>query len=126
MPSRPFFAPRALEAAMSFHETAPTQHPSWARPIRDLGIQIAGTRLEPVLKEFQEELQQAGIRKLKPHFYLSNEWGVPFGTRALAVPFYLAQPALIGLHADQVGFLEGATRADLLRYLRHEMGHVVN
>jgi len=111
---------------MSFHEATPTRHPSWAKPIRDLGIQIAGTALEPVVKEFEAELERAGVRRLKPRFYLSDEWGVPFDTTAIAIPFYLAKPDLIGLHAEQVGFLEGANRADLLRYLRHEMGHVVN
>jgi hypothetical protein len=30
------------------------------------------------------------------------------------------------LHAKRTGHVEGVGRADLLRYLRHEMGHVVN
>jgi hypothetical protein len=30
------------------------------------------------------------------------------------------------VHARHVGHLEGVSRAELLRYLRHEMGHVVN
>jgi hypothetical protein len=30
------------------------------------------------------------------------------------------------LHAEKVGHIEGFNRADILRYLRHEMGHVVN
>jgi hypothetical protein len=30
------------------------------------------------------------------------------------------------LHAEREGHLEGVGRAELLRYLRHEMGHVVN
>jgi hypothetical protein len=97
-----------------------------ATPIRDLGLTIAGTPLEPVLAQFQKELERAGIRKLKPHFYLSTEWGVPFNTISLAIPFYLARPDLMEVHAEQVGHLEGADRVDLLRYLRHEMGHVVN
>ena len=51
-----------------------------AMPIRDLGLTIEGTRLEPVVAEFERELAAAGIRKLRPRFYLSTEWGVPFGT----------------------------------------------
>ena len=95
-------------------------------PIRNLGLEIAGTPLEPVLAQFEQELQEAGIKKLKPHFYLSTEWGVPFGTISIAIPFYLARPDLIEVHAERVGHLEGVGRADLLRYLRHEMGHVIN
>src|SRR5882724_7319965 len=97
-----------------------------ATPIRDLGLTIAGTALEPVLTQFQQELERVGIRRLKPHFYLSTEWGVPFDTISIAIPFYLARPELTAVHADRVGHLEGAGRVDLMRYLRHEMGHVVN
>jgi hypothetical protein len=95
-------------------------------PIRDLGLTIAGTPLEPVLAQFHKELEDCGIRRLQPHFYLSTEWGVPFGTISIAIPFYLARQDLIAIHAERTGHLEGVGRADLLRYLRHEMGHVVN
>ncbi|HYH46517.1 MAG TPA: putative zinc-binding metallopeptidase, partial [Thermoanaerobaculia bacterium] len=97
------------------------------RPIRDLGLTIEGTPLAAVLDAFVDELDRAGICPLlRPRFYLSTEWGVPFGTIAIAIPFYLARPDLTALHAERTGFVEGVGRADLLRYLRHEMGHVVN
>jgi hypothetical protein len=63
---------------------------------------------------------------VRPHFYLSTEWGVPFGTVSIAIPFYLARQDLTALHAERGGFVEGTSRADILRYLRHEMGHVIN
>jgi putative zinc-binding metallo-peptidase len=97
-----------------------------SRPIRDLGLTIAGTGLAPVVAEFEHELDAAGIRRVRPRFYLSSEWGVPFGTVAIAIPFYLARPELAALHAERTGLVEGLGRHDLLRYLRHEMGHVVN
>jgi hypothetical protein len=71
-------------------------------------------------------LAAAGIRRLRPDFYLSTEWGVPFGTVSIAIPFYLAHPELVQLQAERAGHVEGTDRADILRYLRHEMGHVVN
>lgn len=95
-------------------------------PIRDLGLRIEGTPLEPVVAEFERELAAAGIRRVRPRFYLSTEWGVPFGTVAIAIPFYLARPDLTELHAERTGHVEGMGRWELLRYLRHEMGHVVN
>jgi hypothetical protein len=98
----------------------------WATPIRDLGLTIAGTRLEPILDEFRTELEAVGLTRVRPRFYLSTEWGVPFETVAIAIPFYLARPDLTALHAERVGHVEGFDRADILRYLRHEMGHVVN
>ncbi len=98
----------------------------WTTPIRDLGLTIAGTPLEPVLAAFSDELIAAGIRRVRPRFYLSTEWGVPFDTVAIAIPFYLARPELTALHARRTGHVEGLSRGDILRYLRHEMGHVVN
>ncbi len=94
-------------------------------PIRELGVSLAGSPLAPALAELERELEGRGIR-LRPRFYLSTEWGVPFGTIAIAIPFYLARPDLTRLHAERTGFVEGLSGADLLRYLRHEMGHVVN
>src|SRR5215208_1588068 len=98
----------------------------WSTPIRDLGLTLEGTRLEPILAEFTEELRQVGVTRVRPRFYLSTEWGVPFETIAIAIPFYLARPDLTALHAERVGHIEGFDRADILRYLRHEMGHVIN
>ncbi|MBA3660066.1 MAG: hypothetical protein H0W67_10755 [Gemmatimonadales bacterium] len=98
----------------------------WSTPIRDLGLRIEGTRLEPIITEFERELESVAITRLRPRCYLSTEWGVPFETIAIAIPFYLARPDLTALHAERDGYVEGFDRADILRYLRHEMGHVVN
>ncbi|HZF27782.1 MAG TPA: hypothetical protein VE907_01565 [Gammaproteobacteria bacterium] len=95
-------------------------------PIRDLELAIDDTRLAPVIAEFRAELAAAGITKVAPRFYLSTEWGVPFGTVAIGIPFYLARPELTELHGEEVGHIEGFNGADILRYLRHEMGHVIN
>ncbi|HVV81470.1 MAG TPA: hypothetical protein VHE35_00275 [Kofleriaceae bacterium] len=94
-------------------------------PLARLGLHIAGTPLEGVLATFDRELDAAGIR-VRPRCYLSTEWGVPFETIALAIPFYLADPALAELHAERTGMIEGHDADEILRYLRHEMGHVVN
>jgi hypothetical protein len=55
-----------------------------------------------------------------------TEWGVGTGTVAIGIPFYLARPDLTTLHAERIGHVEGFNRADILRCLWHEMGHVVN
>jgi hypothetical protein len=90
------------------------------------GLTIRGSQLEPIIARFRTELEQAGIRRLRPHFYLADEWGVPFETISIGIPFYLARPDLTAQHARHVGHVEGTSPADILRYLRHEMGHVVN
>ena len=97
-----------------------------SKRLRDLGLTILGTPLEVVLQEFQRELAARGVTKVRPHFYLSTEWGVPFDTISIAIPFYLARVDLTDFHAERGGLVEGGGPSDLLRYLRHEMGHVVN
>jgi len=94
-------------------------------PLCDLKLTIEGTPLEPVLREFEGELEARRIR-VKPHVYLTTEWGVPFPSISIGVPFYLAHPDLTALHGERAGHLEGVGRVELLRYLRHEMGHVVS
>jgi hypothetical protein len=98
----------------------------YGAPIRDLKLAIDDTRLVPVIEEFRAELNAVGLTRIRPTFYLSTEWGVPFGTVAIGIPFYLARPELTELHGEEVGHIEGFNRVDILRYLRHEMGHVVN
>ena len=97
-----------------------------ATPIRALGLTIAGTRLAPLVARLEREMAAVGLLHLHCRFYLSTEWGVPFGTIAIAMPFYLARPDLTELHADRYGHVEGLSDPDILRYLRHELGHAVN
>ena len=110
-----------MTTAPRFHEAALGE-----RPIRELGLRIAGSPLEPILDEFQRELDAVGLTHVHPRFYLSTEWGVPFETVAVAIPLYLVQPELMELHVERTGLIEGEGREEILRYLRHEMGHVVN
>jgi hypothetical protein len=98
----------------------------YGSPIRDLKLAISDTRLAPVIDEFRAELNARGLTKITPTFYLSTEWGVAFGTVAIGIPFYLARPELTELHDEEVGHIEGFNHADILRYLRHEMGHALN
>ncbi len=105
----------------SFKETSQR-----AIPIRDLGLTISGTPLEGIVEAFEHEIEAKGIHKLHPRFYLSTEWGVPYESIAIAIPFYLARPELTLLQAEQACHVEGSGPKDILRYLRHEMGHVVN
>jgi Putative zinc-binding metallo-peptidase len=98
----------------------------FAAPIRDLKLSIDQTPLTPIIDDFLAELRAKGITRLVPRFHLSTEWGVPFGTIVIGIPFYLARPELTELHGEEIGHIEGLSRDDILRYLRHEMGHVVN
>ena len=94
--------------------------------ICDFDLRIEGGPLENVIERFRRELAERGITKLQPAFYLSDEWGVSDGTVAIAIPFYLADERLRRVQQARSGVVEGKDDEDILRYLRHEMGHVVN
>lgn len=90
--------------------------------LKDLGLTIAGTGLDISLAKLYDELDLRGLR-LKPHVWLSDEWFSPAGVPGFAVPFYLANARLRRLEANQLLDVEGASRAECLRIMRHEAGH---
>ena len=90
----------------------------------DLGLRIRGSFVEPFLRQVRRELRQRGLR-MKPHFWLSDEWFCPDGISGVAIPFYLAHPRLARLEQAQMLEVEGGTPDWCLRILRHEVGHAI-
>jgi hypothetical protein len=73
-------------------------------PVNRLGLNIKSSLLQPPIDKLLARLKRRGI-KLKPHFYLGEDWGCVSGTSNIEVGFYDADPLLV----------------DYL--LRHETGH---
>ena len=92
--------------------------------IRDLGLTLDGSWVEPLVEQVLDELAVRGIR-LRPHFWLSDEWFSPADVPGVAIPFYLASPRLMRLERGRMLSVEGGTREECLRLLRHEVGHAV-
>jgi hypothetical protein len=92
--------------------------------LKDLKLTVGNTWLEGCMAELQEELAERGLR-IRPHVWLSDEWFSPDTTPGIAIPFYLAHPRLMRLERRMIIDVEGGTRSDCLRILRHETGHVV-
>jgi hypothetical protein len=90
--------------------------------IRDLGVTIEGSDLEPCVARFYGELEARGLR-LRPRCYLGDEWFSPAGVPAIAIPFYLAHPRLKLLELHQMMDVEGGTPEWCEKLLRHEGGH---
>ena len=90
--------------------------------LKDLGLVIEGTWLEGCVEKLYEELDERGLR-LKPHVWLSDDWFSPEDVPGFAIPFYLVHPRLRRLERDQFLDVEGATRAECMRIMRHETGH---
>lgn len=91
---------------------------------KNLKLKIAGTWLEDRLDALQEELASKDIR-VRPHAWLSTEWFSPHDTPGIAIPFYLAHPRLAQLERKMALEVEGGTKRECMRILRHEAGHVI-
>jgi hypothetical protein len=92
--------------------------------LKDLGVTIEGTWLEGCVAKLYEELDARAL-VLKPHVWLSDEWFSPGGVPGFAVPFYLAHPRLRRLERNQILDVEGASRTECMRIMRHETGHAI-
>jgi hypothetical protein len=94
------------------------------RRLKDLKVTVEGTWLEDCLAGLHRELAARGLR-VRPHAWISNEWFSPDNTPGIAIPFYLAHPRLMRLERKMIIDVEGGTRAECMKILRHEAGHVV-
>ena len=92
--------------------------------IRDLGVRLEGTWVEDCIQELYGELADHGLT-LRPHCWLSGEWFSPEGIPGIGIPFYLAHPRLIRLERSMMLEVEGGSRSECMRILRHESGHAM-
>ena len=91
----------------------------------DLGLQLAGSRIERRVRRLHAELQARGIH-FHPHVWLSEEWFSPDGVPGIAIPFYLAHPRLERLERRIMREAEGGNTRWFMRILRHEAGHALD
>jgi hypothetical protein len=91
-----------------------------SRPIRELGLKLAGSPVERFVEQLYRELESKGLTKFRPDVYLTDEWGCPSGEPIIGIPFYLAHAALAQLEKETHD-LEDAR--EIMMYLRHEAGH---
>lgn len=103
-------------------KTLPTEELLDVR-ICDLGLSLSGTWLEDCTGRLDDELQARGLRRFRPHAWLADEWCSPDGIPGIGIPFYLAHPRLMRLERQMMFEVEGATRPECMRLLRHEAGH---
>ena len=93
--------------------------------IRDLGVRVEGSPLEPRVAKLYDELGARGLT-IRPPCYLGDEWFSPDGEPTIAIPFYLAHPRLEQLELRQMMDVEGGTPEACAQLLRHECGHAVD
>jgi hypothetical protein len=109
---------------MDGNQQAQSETPSLLNTrICDLGLNIAGSAVEPFVERLYRELEQKNITKFRPACYLTDEWGCPSGEPTIGIPFYLARADLAEIEKEH-NDLEDSH--EIMMYLRHEAGHAFN
>ena len=106
-----------------FEHTPPEARDLLGKPIRELGLQLAGSPLEKYVQQLYRELEAKGLSRFRPACYLSDEWSCPDREPIIGIPFYLADPKLQALERS-LNDLED--EREIIMYLRHEAGHAFN
>ena len=91
----------------------------------DLDRALDKSLIDERIERLHEELEYRRIR-FRPHAWLSEEWFSPDGVPGIAIPFYLGHRRLMRLERKQMFEVEGGTRDQCMRILRHEAGHAID
>jgi hypothetical protein len=94
-------------------------------PLRRLHLRLRGTALESRIEQLRNELARAGLR-FRPYCWLSTAWFTPERATGFAIPFFLAHPRLARLERRHMLEVEGGTRDQCMRLLRHETAHALS
>ncbi len=94
----------------------------WQQRVDELGIQIEGSPIWPLIEQVGKELEQAGL-SFRPVYYVANEWGCPDGQPIIGIPFYVIDPRFHAYEEEHADDLEDDVR--ILQGIRHEIGHAI-
>ena len=92
------------------------------RRISKLGLRLEGTALEPLIRQFYDELSAKGLG-FHPPCHIGDEWFAPVGIPAIFVPFFLVHDRLRALEKTMMLEVEGGTRDWFMKLIRHEAAH---
>lgn len=91
----------------------------------DLELKIEGSRIEPLVEELYNELQQKNIN-FRPHVWVSEDWFSMDGIPGIAIPFYVLHKRFSQLCKKMHLEDEGYNKKEAIKLLRHETGHAID
>ncbi len=101
------------------------ENPFKSLRLNQLPLLEVTTRLKAYKAILQKELKMKGI-SFDFHIWVSDEWFCPDGVPGFAVPFYLFHPQLMALHKTETGLIEGRSEKEIIKLMRHELGHALD
>lgn len=102
--------------------TSLTESALMDKRIRDMPLSLEDTALERLIAQLYRELSEKNLL-FHPPCFLADEWFCPVGVPAIGIPFYLAHRRLRKLEKKIMLEVEGGSRREFLRLMRHEAGH---
>jgi hypothetical protein len=96
-----------------------------SRPLNQWPLHAVDSRLEAYKRQMLDELKAYGLR-IDFHLWISDEWFCPDGVPGFALPFYLFNPELRKIHKQQTGDIDGRSEKEILKLMRHELGHAID
>ncbi len=96
-----------------------------SREMRHLPLIDVDSRLKRYKSFIRQELRDKGLA-FDFHLWVSDEWFCPDGVPGFALPFYLFHPELMEIQKDELGFVDGKNEEEILKLMRHELGHAID
>ena len=90
--------------------------------ISQLGLQLADSKLQPLIQQLYAELSQKGLM-FHPPCHVGDGWFVPVGVPAIFIPFFLVHDRLRQLERRLMLEVEGDTPEWFMKLIRHEAAH---
>ena len=120
------FFEKGLQISMSKSQVIVGQvSPLLNTPLCLLDLQIKGSIAEECIQIVRKELKDKGL-KFNFHYWISDDWFCADGIPGIALPFYLFNSKVAKLERETLGTLEGMTKIDCLKLIRHEVGHAID
>lgn len=94
-------------------------------PMKKLPLEDVESRLKRYKFLLQKELRSKGLA-FDFHLWISDEWFCPDGVPGFALPFYLFNKKLMKIQKKQTGLVEGVSEFQILKLMRHELGHTID
>lgn len=95
------------------------------RPLGKWPLFDVERRLASYKVHLKRELKDKGI-VFDFHLWISDEWFCPDGVPGFALPAYLFNLELKKIHEMKTGVIEGRNKKEILKLMRHELGHAID
>ena len=97
----------------------------YSEQLNKIPLKDVEQRISLYKRILQRELRRKGV-SFDFHIWVSDDWFCPDGVPGFAIPFYLFHPELLKIEKQEIGYVEGCSEKQILKLMRHELGHCID